>query len=91
MTEQLALELKRPDLEIRVNTLAPGYFPSEMTPIDKDDGKAKDHFRAKPWEIPSGRAGTMKDYAQAVLNFAVNQYVTGSTLVIDGAWLLAHP
>jgi NAD(P)-dependent dehydrogenase (short-subunit alcohol dehydrogenase family) len=89
LTEQLAVDFKRPGLEIRVNTLAPGYFPSEMTPIDKEAGNAKEHFRTK-WGIPFGRAGEPKDYAQAVLNFAVNGYITGSTLVIDGAWLLAH-
>ena len=89
LTEQLAVDLKRPGLEIRVNTLAPGYFPSEMTPIEAEKGSEKEHFMTK-WGIPFGRAGRARDYAQAVLNFAVNQYVTGSTLVIDGAWLLAH-
>ncbi|GAB1742808.1 hypothetical protein NU219Hw_g8518t1 [Hortaea werneckii] len=90
LTEMLAWELKRPGLEIRVNTLAPGYFPSEMTPIGGDMGQQKEHFREK-WGIPVGRAGQPKDYAQAVLNFATNQYVSGSVLVIDGGWLLAHP
>lgn len=74
LTEQLAVDFKRPELEVRVNTLAPGYFPSEMTPIDKEDGQAKEHFRTK-WGIPFGRAGHPRDYAQAVLNFAVNGYV----------------
>lgn len=91
LTEQLAVDLKRPGIEVRVNTLAPGYFPSEMTPIAKDDGQQKEHFRdMKGWGIPFGRAGNPVDYAQAVLNFAKNGYVTGSTLVIDGGWLLAH-
>lgn len=31
LTEQLAVELKNPGLEVRVNTLAPGYFPSEVS------------------------------------------------------------
>jgi NAD(P)-dependent dehydrogenase (short-subunit alcohol dehydrogenase family) len=91
LTEQLAVDLKRPGLEIRVNTLAPGYFPSEMTPIAKADGKEKEFFRdLSGWGIPFGRAGQPRDYAQAILNFATNGYVTGSTLVIDGGWLLAH-
>lgn len=91
LTEQLAVDLKKPGLEVRVNTLAPGYFPSEMTPIDKDNAQAKEHFRRQDgWGIPFGRAGHPRDYAQAVLNFALNGYVTGSTLVIDGGWLLAH-
>ncbi|KXT06662.1 hypothetical protein AC578_8597 [Pseudocercospora eumusae] len=91
LTEQLAVDFKRPGIEVRVNTLAPGYFPSEMTPIARDDGQAKEHFRRQDgWGIPFGRAGHARDYAQAVLNFACNGYVTGSTLVIDGGWLLAH-
>lgn len=61
-----------------------------MTPIEKDAAQSKEHFRSGFWQIPFGRAGQPKDYAQAVLNFAVNGYVTGSTLVIDGGWLLAH-
>jgi len=89
LAEQLAVDFKRPGLEVRVNTLAPGYFPSQMTPIGVESHEAKEHFRTK-WGIPLGRAGEPRDYAQAVLNFAVNRYVTGSTLVIDGAWLLAH-
>ncbi|KAK4505896.1 hypothetical protein PRZ48_003861 [Zasmidium cellare] len=89
LTEQLAVDFKRPDLEVRVNTLAPGYFPSEMTPVNEHLGKEKQYFREN-WGVPFGRAGTPKDYAQALLNFATNGYVTGSTLVIDGGWLLAH-
>ncbi|SMR59316.1 unnamed protein product [Zymoseptoria tritici ST99CH_1E4] len=92
LTEQLAVDFKRPGIEIRVNTLAPGYFPSEMTPIAREDGKDKEVLRdlKGSWGIPFGRAGRPRDYAQAVLNFATNGYITGSTLVIDGGWLLAH-
>ncbi|GAB7358925.1 hypothetical protein MBLNU230_g5002t1 [Neophaeotheca triangularis] len=89
LTNQLAVDFKRPGLEVRVNTLAPGYFPSEMTPIAGDSGKQKEHFMNK-WGIPFGRAGLPRDYAQAVLQFAVNGYVTGSSMTIDGGWLLAH-
>lgn len=89
LTEMMAHDFKREDLLIRVNTLAPGYFPSEMTPIEATESQKPEFFR-KQWGIPFGRGGEPKDYAQAVLNFAVNQYVTGATLTIDGAWLLAH-
>lgn len=89
LTELLAQDLKRPDLMVRVNNLAPGFFPSEMVGVGRDFGREQEHFR-KRWEIPFGRSGNARDYAQAVLNFAANQYVTGTTLVIDGAWLLVH-
>jgi NAD(P)-dependent dehydrogenase (short-subunit alcohol dehydrogenase family) len=39
----------------------------------------------KQWGIPTGRQGSHKDYAQAVLYFASNEYTTGSTLLIDGS------
>lgn len=45
-----------------------------MTPIGKESAEQKEHFRTK-WGIPFGRAGQPQDYAQALLNFAVNQYV----------------
>ncbi|CZT16861.1 related to dehydrogenases with different specificities (related to short-chain alcohol dehydrogenases) [Ramularia collo-cygni] len=89
LTKQLAVDFKRPGIEVRVNTLAPGFFPSEMNPIARDDGQQKDFFRNE-WGIPFGRAGEAAEYAQAVLNFAKNGYITGSTLAIDGGWLLAH-
>ena len=88
LTEQLATDFKRPGLEVRVNTLAPGYFPSEMTVVDEAQ-TPKEVFRER-WGIPMARPGNARDYAQALLGFAVNSYVTGATLVIDGAWLLAH-
>ncbi|KAF2207733.1 hypothetical protein CERZMDRAFT_114933 [Cercospora zeae-maydis SCOH1-5] len=91
LTEQLAVEFKRPDLELRVNTLAPGYFPSQMS-VDRGEGKSKEFYRDMEGHgVPFGRFGRPRDYAQAVLNFAMNEYVSGSTLVIDGGWLLAHP
>lgn len=88
ITEQLGVELKNSGLEIRVNTLAPGYFPSEMTPVEQYKDKDKEYFRQN-WGTPLGRAGTPQDYAQAVLGLAVNKFVTGAVLVIDGGYLLA--
>jgi len=86
LTKQLAYEFRRPELGVRVNTLAPGYFPSEMTPAHLFAGTPGE-VRAQ-WGIPIGRLGRPTEYAQAVLNLAVNDYMNGSTVVIDGGWLL---
>ncbi|KZT39019.1 NAD(P)-binding protein [Sistotremastrum suecicum HHB10207 ss-3] len=88
LSQQLAYEFSRPTLNVRVNNLAPGYFPSEMTRPSQFPGTPEE-IRAQRG-IPVGRLGTAREYAQAVLGFAVNTYVNGATLIIDGGWLLAQ-
>jgi len=88
LTELLAYELRRPDLGIRVNNIAPGFFPSDMTPASLFQGTPEEI--RKQWGLPAGRQGGYRDYAQAILLFASNEYTTGSTLLIDGGWLLEH-
>ena len=79
------MELARPHLAIRVNQLALGYFPSQMTPVETEG--EKDFFRKK-WQIPFGRAGTPPDISRSVLSLATNEYQTNSTEIIDGAYTL---
>jgi len=88
LTELLAYELRRPDLGIRVNNIAPGFFSSDMTPASLFQGTPEEI--RKQWGLPAGRQGGYRDYAQAILLFASNEYTTGSTLLIDGGWLLDH-
>ncbi|TIC41594.1 NAD(P)-binding protein [Wallemia mellicola] len=89
LTNQLALELARPHLGIRVNQLALGYFPSQDTQMTSIETEGeKDHFR-KNWNVPFGRAGRADDISKVVLNLATNGYQSGSTQVVDGAYILA--
>jgi len=91
----LAQELRRPGIKIRVNSIAPGIFPSEMTTEGSDEANKShiptgDDYGEKKG-IPAGRPGSEIDMAQAALMLACNQYAYGQTLTIDGGYLLEHP
>jgi len=95
LTTLLAQELTRPGVKVRVNSIAPGIFPSEMTTNESDEHQ-KSHIPAgeqyrEEKQIPAGRPGRDQDMAQAVLMLAVNQYASGQTIAIDGGYLLRHP
>ncbi|ESK88472.1 short-chain dehydrogenase, partial [Moniliophthora roreri MCA 2997] len=67
----LAQELRRKGVNIRVNSVAPGLFPSEMTTEGSDEHNKSqipvdDSFRDKKG-IPAGRPGRDEDMAQVVL------------------------
>ncbi|KAH7930696.1 NAD(P)-binding protein [Leucogyrophana mollusca] len=91
----LAQEFRKKDVQVRVNNIAPGPFPSEMATGSFDETKkslipAGDDYREEKG-IPAGRPGRDEDMAQAALMLACNQYAYNQTLVIDGGYLLEHP
>ncbi len=69
---------------IRVNALAPGFFPSEMTD-EYPDG----YLDAMMPRVPAGRAGEPEELVPACVFLASDaaSYVTGIVLPVDGGLL----
>ncbi|MGC8533744.1 MAG: glucose 1-dehydrogenase [Candidatus Parvarchaeum sp.] len=70
---------------IRINAIAPGFFPSEMTSGLLSDKAVLDHINQR---TPLGRVGNPNELKGAVIFLASNasSYVTGHILAVDGGW-----
>ena len=71
----------------RINVVSPGSIDTPMVALD---GEARDELYAKMTEanlIP--RAGTADEVAQGLMFVIENDFVTGTTVDVDGGWLLS--
>jgi len=70
---------------IRVNTVAPGFFRSEITGVLYESERAAEYLRRN---TPLPMEGSAEDIVGAVLWLAsdAGRYVTGQTIVVDGGW-----
>jgi NAD(P)-dependent dehydrogenase (short-subunit alcohol dehydrogenase family) len=84
LTRELAAQWARQG--VRVNSLAPGWFRTEMT-----EGTMFGDERAERWirnRTPIGRGGEEHELDGALLFLAsdASSYVTGQVLCVDGGW-----
>lgn len=90
LTKMLAHEVITSNQRIRVNNIAPGVFPSEMTTSGSDE-KQKSSIPKERYEqkVPARRPGKEEDMGNVVLFAVSNQYLNGQTVVVDGGYVLA--
>ncbi|KAI1174786.1 NAD(P)-binding protein [Nemania sp. FL0916] len=98
LTRQLAFDLSHEKINIRVNGLAIGFFPSEMTAGSSNDENESvydvDWFISymKSLGITTiKRMGTARDMASVILTLATNDYVWGTINILDGGFLMHLP
>jgi NAD(P)-dependent dehydrogenase (short-subunit alcohol dehydrogenase family) len=83
LTRELAAQWARRG--VRVNALAPAWFPSEMTADMFADAKSQQWMKQR---TPMGRAGRVEELVGPLLFLASDaaSYVTGHVLLVDGGW-----
>jgi len=85
MTKQLAIEWA--SLGIRVNAIAPSWFPSYMTRhFTGEDSPFREHLLA---DCPFGRFGKSWELKGSIVFLAsrASSYITGTVIPVDGGYL----
>lgn len=84
MVEDLAIEFG--PRGININAIGPGVIESDMTTGILSDEKTKQGMLMR---IPKGRIGKPEDIGNAVVFLSSDEadYITGTTLYVDGGWL----
>ena len=88
LTRILASEVANHGMKVRINAIAPGVFPSEMTAGESKDNQKSEIPADKYAHLPARRPGNDRDMANAVLFMATNQYLNGQIVAVDGGYLL---
>jgi NAD(P)-dependent dehydrogenase (short-subunit alcohol dehydrogenase family) len=83
LTRELAVQWARRG--VRVNAIAPGWFPSEATTELMAPGPGNDYVRAN---TPLGRVGRPAELLGTLLLLAsdAGTFLTGQVIAVDGGW-----
>ncbi|QZT57707.1 SDR family oxidoreductase [Mycolicibacterium austroafricanum] len=83
LTRELAVQWAR--YNVRVNALAPGFFPSELTTELLDDDAGGAYIRRNTPMARAGRAGELSG-ALLLLASGAGSFITGQVIAVDGGW-----
>lgn len=94
MTKQLATTFA--PYKIRVNAIAPGFYPSEMTEnmsFMKTDKNPREEGALSTAQVPLQRIGTEEDFAGVILflTSAAGSYIDGNVVLTDGGRISTLP
>ena len=71
----------------RINVVSPGLIDTPMNPVEGP--KRDEMFRKATANHLIPRAGRAEEVASAILFAIENEFVTGTTIDVDGGWLLS--
>ena len=71
----------------RINVVSPGTIDTPMSPLEGEERKTFYQNATKINLIP--RAGTPEEVAQGIIFAIENDFITGTTIDVDGGWLLS--
>lgn len=83
LSRELALQFARKN--VRVNSLCPGWFESEMTSGMESDDSAQSFIKANGPMPRMGHAHEL-DGALLLLSGAAGTFLTGQSVIVDGGW-----
>lgn len=85
--EALARAVAKEIAPKRINVMSPGLIDTPMVPLQGDERKA--HYQRLTGNNLISRAGTADECAQGIVFLIQNDFVTGTTLDVDGGILLS--
>lgn len=88
LNKLLSAEIAKAGIKVRVNSIAPGVFPSEMTTSESDENQKSQMPKEQKEGLPSQRPGNDRDMAAAILFATSCQYLNGQNIAVDGGYLI---
>ncbi|MEM7422563.1 MAG: SDR family oxidoreductase [Pseudomonadota bacterium] len=85
--ENFARSVAREIAPKRINLVSPGQIDTPMVPLEGDDRAKFYESSTKDHLIP--RAGTADEVAHGIVFAVQNEFITGTTIDVDGGWLHA--